>query len=59
MSAQALQAAVLTLHEQFWLDVIRSASNNTDPAPTLARAQKLQLMFRHRAPACHERAGAE
>ncbi len=59
MSVLSLQRTVLTRHEQFWLDAIRSASNNTDPAPSLARAQKFQLLFRHGAPADHEQAGAE
>jgi len=59
MSVPSLQPLMLTRHEQFWLDAIRSASNNTDPAPSLERAQKLQLLFRRSAPAGHEQAGAE
>ena len=35
----------LTLHDRFWLDVIRVASNDTDPAPTLERTQQLRRIF--------------
>jgi hypothetical protein len=36
---------VLSPHERFWLEVIRMASNDTDPVPTLERTQKLRLLF--------------
>jgi len=35
----------ITEHERFWLDVIRIASRETDPAPTLERTQKLRRLF--------------
>lgn len=35
----------LTEHERFWLDAIRIASNDTDPAPTLALAQQVRRIF--------------
>jgi hypothetical protein len=33
------------LNERFWLEVIRMASNDTDPLPTLERTQQLRLLF--------------
>ena len=33
-------------HEEFWIDVIRHASRDTDPPPTLDRVQKLRALFR-------------
>lgn len=35
----------VTRHEQFWLDVIRVASRDTDPVPTLAVTQHLRRLF--------------
>lgn len=35
----------LTVHEQFWLDVIRQATKGTDPPPTLHRTQQLRRLF--------------
>lgn len=35
----------ITPSERFWLETIRLASRDTDPAPTLARVQKLRLIF--------------
>lgn len=35
----------LSLNERFWLEVIRLASWDTDPAPTLERVQKLRRIF--------------
>ena len=32
-------------NEMFWLEVIRMASNDTDPMPTLERTQQLRLLF--------------
>ena len=32
-------------NELFWLEVIRVASNHTDPIPTLERTQQLRLLF--------------
>jgi hypothetical protein len=36
----------VTRNERFWLEVIRLASWDTDPAPTLEKVQKLRLIFR-------------
>jgi hypothetical protein len=36
----------ITPNERFWLDVIRVASWDSDPAPTLARVQQLRMIFR-------------
>jgi hypothetical protein len=35
----------ITANERFWLDVIRIASRDADPAPTLETVQKLRLIF--------------
>jgi len=35
-----------TRNELFWIDVIRTGSQDTDPAPTLALAQELRSLFR-------------
>lgn len=35
----------LSHHELLWIEVIRMASNDTDPVPTLERTQKLRLLF--------------
>lgn len=35
----------ITPNERFWLEVIRLASWDSDPAPTLERAQKLRRVF--------------
>lgn len=35
----------LTVHERFWIEVIRVASRGTDPKPTLARTQQLRRLF--------------
>lgn len=35
----------ITPNERFWLEVIRLASWDSDPAPTLERVQKLRLIF--------------
>lgn len=42
---------VLTPHELFWLEVIRLASNDGDPMPTLDRTQKLRRLFSEAGPA--------
>ena len=35
----------ITTNERFWLEVIRVASRDSDPAPTLERVQKLRMLF--------------
>lgn len=35
----------ITPNERFWLEVIRLASLDSDPAPTLARVQELRRLF--------------
>jgi len=35
----------ITPNERFWLEVIRLASCDVDPAPTLERVQKLRRIF--------------
>jgi hypothetical protein len=35
----------LTRNEQFWVEVIRLASHDSDPAPTLAKVQALRRLF--------------
>lgn len=35
----------LTQNERFWLETIRLASWDTDPAPTLERVQQLRRIF--------------
>jgi hypothetical protein len=35
----------LTPNEQFWIEVIRLASHDSDPAPTLAKVQALRRIF--------------
>jgi hypothetical protein len=35
----------LTQNERFWLETIRLASWDTDPAPTLERVQQLRQIF--------------
>lgn len=38
-------AAELTTNEVFWIEVIRLASHDTNPAPTLDRVQQLRRIF--------------
>lgn len=38
----------LTENEHFWLETIRLASWDSDPAPTLDRVQKLRVIFQER-----------
>ena len=38
----------ITPNERFWLEVIRLASWDSDPAPTLERVQKLRMIFKTR-----------
>ncbi|TPN49498.1 hypothetical protein FJ976_17365 [Mesorhizobium sp. B1-1-9] len=38
----------ITPNERFWLEVIRLASWDSDPAPTLERVQKLRMIFQTR-----------
>jgi hypothetical protein len=35
----------LTPNEQFWIEVIRLASHDSDPAPTLAKVQAIRRIF--------------
>jgi hypothetical protein len=35
-----------TENERYWIEVIRLASHDGDPAPTLARTQALRQVFR-------------
>ena len=35
----------ITPNERFWIETIRLASRDTDPAPTLARVQEFRLIF--------------
>lgn len=35
----------ITPNEHFWLEVIRLASWDSDPAPTLEKVQKLRMIF--------------
>jgi hypothetical protein len=35
----------ITPNERFWLEVIRLASWDSDPAPTLEKVQKLRMIF--------------
>jgi hypothetical protein len=35
----------MTPNERFWLEVIRLASWDSDPAPTLERVQRLRRIF--------------
>jgi hypothetical protein len=36
----------ITRNEEFWIEVIRQASHDTDPPPNLARVQKVRAIFR-------------
>lgn len=36
----------ISKHEEFWIEVIRQASRDSDPPPTLERVQKLRALFR-------------
>ncbi|WP_187968866.1 hypothetical protein [Aquibium microcysteis] len=36
----------ITENERYWIEVIRLASHDPDPAPTLARTQALRQVFR-------------
>lgn len=35
----------ITPNERFWLEVIRLASWDSDPGPTLEKVQKLRMIF--------------
>lgn len=35
----------ITPNERFWLEVIRLASRDSDPAPTLEKVQRLRVIF--------------
>ncbi|RUW80461.1 MAG: hypothetical protein E5V91_02240 [Mesorhizobium sp.] len=39
----------ITPNERFWLETIRLASWDSDPAPTLEQVQKLRMIFQTRA----------
>ena len=36
----------ITENERYWIEVIRLASHDADPAPTVARTQALRQVFR-------------
>lgn len=38
----------ITPNERFWVEVIRLASWDSDPAPTLETVQKLRMIFQTR-----------
>ncbi|ESY82204.1 hypothetical protein X740_05400 [Mesorhizobium sp. LNHC221B00] len=38
----------MTSNERFWLEVIRLASWDSDPVPTLERVQNLRMIFQTR-----------
>lgn len=38
----------ITSNERFWLEVIRLASWDSDPVPTLERVQNLRMIFQTR-----------
>jgi hypothetical protein len=38
----------ITANERFWLEVIRLASWDSDPAPTLEQVQQLRTIFQAR-----------
>lgn len=38
----------ITPNERFWLETIRVASWDSDPAPTLEQVQKLRMIFQTR-----------
>jgi hypothetical protein len=40
-----LRDRAITPNEHFWLEVIRLASWDSDPAPTLEKVQKLRMIF--------------
>lgn len=44
-TATSTRPVLLGRREQFWLEIIRTASSGTDPVPALARAQELRLFF--------------
>lgn len=45
MNASDTRLIPVSRHERFWLDVIRAASCDADPEPTLWRTQQLRLLF--------------
>lgn len=55
MSSSVTRPVFVTRHEEFWLDVIRSATGYRDPVPTLSRTQRLRQLFQDQA---HDDAGA-
>lgn len=38
--------AIITKHEEYWIEVMRQASRDRDPPPTLDRVRKLRALFR-------------
>jgi hypothetical protein len=42
----ARSSTVITRNEEFWVEVIREASRDSDPPPTLHRVHKLRAIFR-------------
>jgi hypothetical protein len=45
--ARAGSGLEVTRNEEFWLEVIREASRDSDPPPTLHQVQKLRAIFRN------------
>jgi hypothetical protein len=43
---RAKSAMAVTRNEEFWVEVIREASRDSDPPPALHRVQKLRAIFR-------------
>lgn len=43
-------SADVTVNERFWIEIIRLASRDRDPPPTLKRVQQLRLVFREPLP---------
>lgn len=41
----AIWDAEITANERFWIEIIRLASNDSDPAPTLGRVQQMRRIF--------------
>ena len=45
-SACAMRWVALTRNEEFWIEVIRQASRDADPPPSLDRVRRLRAVFR-------------
>ena len=42
--------ALVTRNEEFWLEVIRAAARDTDPAPDLAKVRAIREIFKPDSP---------